>query len=131
MARNPTTEFSFLFCYEIRTSFKQISDIHDLALISSSDVLLWRETSSTSRRTETWSSNAGLATRGRIIAVILTGWKEISKHLRYGIRTVQRWERNGLPVRRVNGTPRNPVLADSEELDAWILHRIKIPQSAP
>ena len=63
--------------------------------------------------------------------MILTGWKEISKHLRYGLRTVQRWERNGLPVKRVNKSPRSPVVADSEELDAWILHRIKLPPDAP
>jgi hypothetical protein len=63
--------------------------------------------------------------------MILTGWKEISKHLRYGLRTVQRWEHLGLPVRRVNNTPRSPVVADSEELDAWILHRSRIPTEAP
>ena len=63
--------------------------------------------------------------------MILTGWKEISKHLRYGLRTVQRWERNGLPVTRVTNSLRSPVVADSEELDAWILHRIKLPPDAP
>ena len=62
--------------------------------------------------------------------MILTGWKEISKHLRYGVRTVQRWERNGLPIKRVNNTPRSPVVADSEELDAWILHRMQLPPGA-
>ena len=30
-------------------------------------------------------------------AVLLTGWKEIAAYLRFGIRTVQRWERLGLP----------------------------------
>jgi len=63
--------------------------------------------------------------------VILTGGKEISEHLRYGVRTVQRWERNGLPVKRVNNSPRSPVAADSEQLDAWILHRIELPPGAP
>lgn len=63
--------------------------------------------------------------------MILTGWKEISTHLRYGVRTVQRWERSGLPVRRVNGTRRSPVVADSDELDAWILRRITPPHGAP
>ena len=62
--------------------------------------------------------------------MILTGWKEISKHLRYGVRTVQRWERNGLPVKRVNNSLRSPVVADSEELDAWILHRMQLPPGA-
>src|SRR5262249_36778055 len=53
--------------------------------------------------------------------VILTGGKEISAHLRRGIRTAQRWERQGLPVRRVTRSSRAPVVADSEELDAWTL----------
>lgn len=59
--------------------------------------------------------------------MILTGWKEISEHLRYGVRTVQRWEHNGLPVKRVTKSPHSPVVADSGELDAWILHRIQLP----
>lgn len=63
--------------------------------------------------------------------MILTGWKEISKYLRFGLRTVQRWERNGLPVKRVTTSPRSPVVADSEELDAWILHRMQLPPGAP
>ena len=64
--------------------------------------------------------------------MILTGWKEISNHLRYGVRTVQRWElRNGLPVKRVKESPRSPVVADSDELDAWILRRNKLPPGSP
>src|SRR5262249_7118450 len=54
-------------------------------------------------------------------AVILTGWKEISAHLRRGVRTAQRWERAGLPVKRITKSPRAPVVADSDELDAWTL----------
>ena len=63
--------------------------------------------------------------------MILTGWKEISNHLRYGVRTLQRWERKGLPVRRINQSPRSPVVADSDELEAWILHRRKLPTEVP
>ena len=63
--------------------------------------------------------------------VILTGWKEIAKHLRYGVRTLQRWEGKGLPVKRVNNSSRSPVVADSDELDAWVLHRNRIPPGAP
>ena len=62
--------------------------------------------------------------------MILTGWKEIANHLRYGMRTVQRWEANGLPVKRVNHSRRSPVVADPDELDAWILHRIQLPPGA-
>ena len=60
-------------------------------------------------------------------AMILTGWKEISNHLRYGVRTLQRWERKGLPIRRINQTRRSPVIADSDELKASILYRRKLP----
>ena len=59
--------------------------------------------------------------------MILTGWKEISKYLRFGVRTVQRWEHNGLPVKRVSKSPRSPVVADSEALDAWIFHQMLPP----
>lgn len=63
--------------------------------------------------------------------MILTGWKEISKYLRYGIRTAQRWEAEGLPVRRIRDSRRSPVVADSEELDSWILHSSRVPANAP
>ena len=72
-----------------------------------------------------------VATQTRMLPVILTGWKEISNHLRFGVRTVQRWEHHGLPVTRVNKSPRSPVVADSEALDAWVLHRSRNPPGAP
>jgi hypothetical protein len=50
---------------------------------------------------------------------VLSGWKEISIYLRSGVRTVQRWEAIGLPVRRVGVGPVRPVIAFAEELDAW------------
>jgi hypothetical protein len=50
---------------------------------------------------------------------VLSGWKEISTYLRSGVRTVQRWETIGLPVRRVGVGPVRPVIAFAEELDAW------------
>lgn len=46
------------------------------------------------------------------------------------MRTVQRWERNGLPVKRVSQSPRSPVAADVGDLEAWILHRIQLPPGA-
>jgi hypothetical protein len=52
---------------------------------------------------------------------ILTGWKEISSHLRYGVRTVQRWELIGLPIHRLKSVTRGgAVVAFAEELDAWM-----------
>jgi CheY-like chemotaxis protein len=52
--------------------------------------------------------------------MILNGWKEISKHLGRGVRSVQRWESLGLPVRRPNQRGRSAVVAFSEELDEWL-----------
>ena len=52
--------------------------------------------------------------------VVLNTWKEIAAHLHRGVRTVQRWEATlGMPVRRLGTTPRAPVLAFQNELDAW------------
>lgn len=62
--------------------------------------------------------------------MILTGWKEIAQYLRFGIRTVQRWEDLGLPVKRLTNRRRSPVVADSKQLDAWILHRNPLPSGA-
>ena len=52
--------------------------------------------------------------------MILTGWKEIADHLRRSLRTVQRWEMGGLPVRRLSYEIRSPVIAESDELDTWL-----------
>ena len=54
--------------------------------------------------------------------MLLTGWKEIAAYLRFGIRTVQRWERLGLPVIRVGGV-RGAVMAHSERLNTWVDNR--------
>jgi hypothetical protein len=54
--------------------------------------------------------------------VLLTGWKEIAAYLRFGIRTVQGWERLGLPVIRV-GSVNGVVMAHSERLDTWVDNR--------
>src|SRR4051812_5278576 len=51
----------------------------------------------------------------------LTSWKEIAQYLGKGVRTAQRWERSlELPVRRPLGKRTGIVLADTEELDAWV-----------
>lgn len=51
---------------------------------------------------------------------ILNGWKEISKYLGRGVRTVQRWEQLGLPVHRPRGRPHGAVSALEHELEAWL-----------
>lgn len=51
----------------------------------------------------------------------LNGWKEISRYLGRGVRTIQRWEQQfGLPIHRPAGKDRAAVFAMQEELDAWM-----------
>ena len=50
----------------------------------------------------------------------LNGWKEIANYLGRGVRTVQRWERLGLPVHRARGERRSAVSALAPEVDAWL-----------
>jgi CheY-like chemotaxis protein len=52
--------------------------------------------------------------------MILNGWKEIAQHLGRGVRTIQRWEHLGLPIRRPNHKNRSAVVAFSQELDEWL-----------
>lgn len=52
--------------------------------------------------------------------MILWGWKEIGKHLGCSVRTAQRWEAQGLPVRRPLPGKRAHVLAESDQLDQWV-----------
>jgi hypothetical protein len=65
---------------------------------------------------------------------LLQSWKEISSYLRRSIRTVQRWQSLGLPVRRLGAGRRAPVVADTRDLDRWLakaeLHGFAIPQPA-
>jgi phage terminase Nu1 subunit (DNA packaging protein) len=53
----------------------------------------------------------------------LSGWKEIADYLRLTVRTVQRWERLGLPVRRVSDSPCSPVVAFPDDLERWVRAR--------
>ncbi len=52
--------------------------------------------------------------------MILNGWKEIANYLGRGVRTVQRWEGFGLPVRRPVGGLRSSVITTTEDIDRWI-----------
>ena len=52
---------------------------------------------------------------------ILESWKEIAAHLRRNVRTCQLWERaHGLPVHRLDGSPKARVFAYPIELDRWL-----------
>jgi hypothetical protein len=51
---------------------------------------------------------------------LLNSWKEIAAYLGRGVRTVQRWEKFGLPVRRVGFGTRSPVMACVRDVDLWL-----------
>src|SRR5438477_2589990 len=51
---------------------------------------------------------------------ILNSWKEIATYLDRGVRTVQRWENDGLPIRRVGTGKRTAVFAFTVEIDKWL-----------
>jgi hypothetical protein len=51
---------------------------------------------------------------------LLSSWKEVAGYLGRGIRTVQRWEKMGLPVRRIGHGQRAPVIADARAIDRWL-----------
>ncbi|MDB5720049.1 MAG: Adenylate cyclase [Alphaproteobacteria bacterium] len=50
----------------------------------------------------------------------LKSWKEIAAFFGSEVRTVQRWEKRGLPIRRVPGGDRPTVYAEVAELKAWL-----------
>jgi CheY-like chemotaxis protein len=55
--------------------------------------------------------------------MILKGWKDTANYVGCGVRTVQRWEKLGLPVRRPTKGLRSAVVAITEEIDAWVKRR--------
>lgn len=60
---------------------------------------------------------AGVSDRGELFE----SWKEIAAHLRRNVRTCQMWERElGLPVHRLDGSPKARVFAYRDELDRWL-----------
>lgn len=52
--------------------------------------------------------------------MILNGWKEIAAYVNSSVRTVQRWEKAGMPVVRPLPSLRGSVIAYSEQLDSWL-----------
>ncbi len=52
---------------------------------------------------------------------ILESWKEVSAFLGRDVRTCQRWEREmGLPIHRLDGSPRARIYAYKDELSVWL-----------
>lgn len=52
--------------------------------------------------------------------MILRGWKAIAQYMHCGIRSAQRYQSIGLPVKRLLWGNRARVVADSEEIDRWV-----------
>lgn len=53
-------------------------------------------------------------------STVLTSWKAVAGYLGKGVRTAQRWEQLGLPVRRPPGAVnKSSIVVYSSELDAW------------
>ena len=64
----------------------------------------------------------------------LESWKEIAAYLRRDVRTVQRWESDGLPIHRHKRRHRSIPYAYKSELDAWWTSRSSVAEpdvSAP
>ena len=56
---------------------------------------------------------------------VISSWKEISAYLARTVRTCQRFEREmGLPVHRLDGSPKAHVFAYRNELDAWMAQKV-------
>jgi len=56
---------------------------------------------------------------------IIESWKEISVYLNRSEKTCRRWEGTlGLPVHRLDGTPRARVFAYPAELDRWLAEKL-------
>jgi len=52
---------------------------------------------------------------------VLQSWKEIASYLGRDIRTCRRWEENlGLPIHRLDGSPKARVMAYKDEIDWWL-----------
>jgi len=52
--------------------------------------------------------------------MILNSWKEIASYLRCSVRTAQRLENAGMPVRRPAGHSRSAVVALTDEIEMWL-----------
>jgi hypothetical protein len=67
-------------------------------------------------------------------AGLLNSWKEIAMYLGRGVRTVQRWEKLGLPVRRLSPGSRVAVIASTRDIDRWLdsagAHGFSVRQNA-
>jgi tetratricopeptide (TPR) repeat protein len=57
---------------------------------------------------------------------VLDSWKNVAAYLRRDVRTCQTWEKElGLPVHRLNGSPKARVFAYRDEIDRWIKDKLR------
>jgi hypothetical protein len=62
---------------------------------------------------------------------IFESWKEIAEYLHRTPKTCQRWERElGLPIHRLDGSPKASVFAYKEEIDRWLKEKLQERQIA-
>ena len=67
---------------------------------------------------------------------ILQSWKEIAAYLDRTVRTCRRWEEQfGLPIHRLDDSPKARVQAYKDEIDAWLEMKLhehdRLPQRPP
>ena len=63
---------------------------------------------------------------------MLSSWKEIAAYLSRTVRTCQRLESEmGLPVHRLDGSPKAHVFAYKNELEAWLAQRVGEREQVP
>jgi tetratricopeptide (TPR) repeat protein len=61
---------------------------------------------------------------------ILDSWKEISAYLNRSVMTCHRWEEElGLPIHRLDGTPKARVFAYTDELDRWLAEKLRVAEA--
>ena len=57
---------------------------------------------------------------------IFDSWKEIAEYLHRTPKTCQRWEHElGLPIHRLDGSPKASVFAYKEEIDLWLKEKLQ------
>ena len=63
---------------------------------------------------------------------MIESWKEIAVHLHRNVRTCQMWEKDlGLPIHRLDGSPRARVFAYPDELDRWLHDKLHERETRP
>jgi tetratricopeptide (TPR) repeat protein/TolB-like protein len=63
---------------------------------------------------------------------VLESWKDIAAYLKRDVRTCRRWEETlGLPIHRLNGSPKARVVAYKDEVDRWLETKLHEREQRP